>query len=121
MTIVYIAIAGTIGTLARFLISQLIIKYTNANFPWATLTVNLVGCFLIGVAYQISINQNWPMSLKWILFGGFLAAFTTFSAFGLETIQLIEKNQIQSAVTYILTSNIGGVLLVWLAMKLSSQ
>ena len=114
----YIGLAGLIGTLARFLCSRTL-QVAQSVMPWATLTVNLLGCFAIGFLYHLSVTQQWPVTLKWVIFSGFLAAFTTFSAFGLETIHLLQKNEFLWAFSYVLISNLGGFLLVYCGLKVA--
>eukprot|EP01047_Picozoa_sp_COSAG01_P009888 COSAG01_NODE_412_length_17370_cov_26.910196_17_plen_129_part_00 len=110
-----LCLAGSLGTLLRIILSQNIIKiFPNSNFPWGTLSVNLLGCFIAGLCWQWAQQHAWPDALKLIIFGGILAAFTTFSAFGLESIQLLQKGQWGTVIRYILASNIVGIGLVYL-------
>ena len=85
----------------------------NQNFPWATLTVNLLGCFLIGVTFALfgkynSTNNLWYL----ILTTGFCGGFTTFSAFANEGLQLLQNGYWGLFVFYLLTSVGLGLLFV---------
>lgn len=100
--IFYVAIAGAIGALSRFaMVSWIGSRY----FPWATLTVNALGSFAMGVAFIVIVEKGLvDPSMKPLLMTGGLGAFTTFSAFSLETWDLFEKGDWLSAALYILVS-----------------
>jgi CrcB protein len=93
----------------------------GANLPIATLMVNLVGCFLIGLLFGWSQRNEWFSSDSWLILAtGFCGGFTTFSAFALENVNLFTKGQSLVSITYTAASVIGGVLLcrvgVWLSL-----
>ncbi len=113
-SIILVAIGGSLGSVLRFLISVLMQKYWNHLFPLATFSVNVIGCFIIGLLIGIfDKNLFSDESLKWLLVTGFCGGFTTFSAFSIESFNLIQQNQIQQAIIYILSSIILGILSVW--------
>lgn len=114
-----ILIGGALGALSLYGIGQLLPASNGNTFPVGTFCVNLIGCILIGGAMGAVLNnpamrQYWPL-----LVIGFLGGFTTFSSFGLETLQLIQNKQWQLAVYYVLGTNIAGLLLVYLGYKLT--
>ena len=111
--VLQLCVAGTLGTCLRVGLSQFIQRSHQTTFPWGTFTVNLIGCFIAGFCWHLAEQAQWTDGLKIIIFGGFLAAFTTFSAFGLESIQLIEKGQWGLLISYVLSSNIAGITLVY--------
>ncbi len=116
-TIVYIAIGGALGSVLRFLTSILVNKYWQSIFPMATFLVNIVGCFLIGFIISFFHKQNLLNSdLKWFLITGFCGGFTTFSAFGLENVRLLENQNLGLSLLYVLTSVIVGIGFVWIGM-----
>ena len=88
------------------------------QFPVGTLTVNLVGCLLMGILATV-FGQLADLSetLRLAVMVGFLGGFTTFSSFGLDTIRLLEDGRIGAAITYVLMSNVMGILAVWMGMK----
>ncbi len=88
--ILAVAFGGALGSLGRYTISVFVQKNSAIFFPWATLTANLLGSFLLGVVFVIA-TQKLALSEAWHLFlkVGFLGALTTFSTFSLETIQLL--------------------------------
>ncbi|MCY7408966.1 MAG: fluoride efflux transporter CrcB [Chitinophagales bacterium] len=89
-----IGFGGFFGTIARYLSSQLIFKIYPSSFPLATLAINVVGCFLIGVFFGVAEKVNF-ISLEWRMFLtiGFCGGFTTFSAFSLENVQLLNRGE----------------------------
>ncbi|PHS18443.1 MAG: fluoride efflux transporter CrcB [Blastopirellula sp.] len=89
---------GAVGAMTRFGVNQLSIYLWGGNFPYGTLTVNILGCFLIGFISYLSANSE-LVSEHWriCLITGFLGALTTFSAFGLETYDLFEFSGYEKA------------------------
>ena len=83
------------------------------SFPWGTLAVNLIGCFLIGLVFALGGEQN-VISPSFQLFfvTGFLGALTTFSAYAMESICFSRDGQAITAVLHLLAHNAGGLLLV---------
>ena len=90
-----IAAAGSLGTLARYGLSGLVQRLLGSDFPWGTLVVNMVGCFVIGLLWTLSEGRL-PLSgqSRAILFIGFMGAFTTFSSFALESAELLRTGQV---------------------------
>jgi fluoride exporter len=89
MLFLCIGLGGFLGALARYSVG-LAFPF-EGNFPWATLIVNVLGCFLIGLAAPY--KNLFPETFFLFFVPGFLGAFTTFSAFGLETIRLMQNQQ----------------------------
>ena len=89
-----IALAGALGTLARYGLSGLAQRWFGADFPWGTLLVNMLGCLVIGVLWTLT-EDRWPLSgqTRAVLFIGFMGAFTTFSSFALESAELFRAGQ----------------------------
>ena len=110
---VAVGAGGLIGTLGRFALSLILLKPTaGATFPWTILTINLLGCFMIGIAWGIMGEQPSSSLLLLFVFTGVLGAFTTFSTIGLETFQLLFTGKGKVALCYVLVTNIAGVSLV---------
>ncbi len=118
-TLICIAVGGGIGSVLRYLVTLITQKYSTTYFPIATFIVNIVGCFLIGVAVSwLEKNQLMNSNLKWLIVTGLLGGFTTFSAFGYENIKLLQNGNIGTAFFYISCSIILGLGAVWLGLSL---
>jgi CrcB protein len=116
-TIIYVAIGGAIGSVLRLLISIIINKYLSNSFPFATLLVNVLGCFLIGILVGIFDKNNViDTSLKYLLITGFCGGFTTFSAFGLENVSLFQNQNPFYALLNIGLSVVLGLAAVWFGL-----
>ena len=126
MKLVFVCLGGAAGALCRYLTSVLMAKFTE-EAVWATVTVNLLGSFLIGIVFiwlknlsNIELSEN----MRLLIMIGFLGAFTTFSAYSVNLYELINKNM-KLAVIYFIISNVGGLLLffagVWIANKMHSS
>lgn len=105
-----VACGGAIGASLRYGASFLMSK-PHSMFPWATWSINLLGCFLAGVFFAFS--QRYPVlqnEARLLLMVGILGGFTTFSSFGLETLQLIRQGQFPIAFAYTVSSVIVGVV-----------
>lgn len=99
MLIVWIAIFGALGTVARYGISRTIPAF--GEFPWATLLVNLLGSFCIGWVAGPSLSGGAALSQKSVVaMVGFLGGFTTFSAFSFETVRLFSQGRAVTALVY---------------------
>ena len=109
----YIGLAGALGAISRYLVG--IFFYSNSSFPFATLLVNLVGCYAL--AYLSSRKFSFSSQLKMVIGTGFIGAFTTFSALSVETIRLFEQGKLLLAFMYIIVSILGGVFMSNLGWK----
>ncbi|MCY4420893.1 MAG: fluoride efflux transporter CrcB [Gammaproteobacteria bacterium] len=98
MTLASIAVGGAVGSVLRYLIQEQCIQWWGTKFPFGTLLVNAVGSLLIGVL-SIVLIERWVVAdeIRIALFVGLLGGFTTFSAFSLETLYLIQQGSFLSA------------------------
>ena len=118
MKILLVMAGGSIGALSRYGVSLLAVKLFGAKFPWGTLIVNLSGCFLIGLSFALAergINIMNP-SMRLFFVTGFLGALTTFSTFGLETVNSMRAGTHLVTVANFLSNNVIGAALVFLGM-----
>ncbi len=101
----FIAIGGALGALSRYWLSNYINEKIHTHVHFGTLTVNILGSFLIGIMYVL-IAEKLYLHPEWrnVIIIGFLGAFTTFSTFSLEAITFIENGQIGVAGAYVLAS-----------------
>ena len=116
--IIIIGAGSFIGGVFRYLLSLLIQTKTTSLFPLHTLTVNIIGCFLIGIT--IGFFDKGQISHEWRLFiaTGVLGGFTTFSAFSNETISLFKEGHAGYALFYILASILLGLMATYIAYLL---
>jgi CrcB protein len=118
MKILLVMVGGSLGALFRYAVSLWAAKLLGTRFPWGTLTVNLSGCFLIGLAFAwaergLSIMNP---SLRLFFMTGFLGALTTFSTFGLETVNAIREGTHLVTAANFLSNNVIGTALVFLGI-----
>lgn len=121
MRILLIGLGGFIGALSRYYVGgwaqELLDKY---NFPYGTFAVNIIGCFVIGfLGGLFESKQVFSEEVRWLVFIGFLGAFTTFSTFGYETMKLVWDHQLLRAVANVSAHIIFGLFSVWLGNLLS--
>jgi CrcB protein len=100
MTALWVAIAGGAGSLSRYAVGVAGQRYPGDRFPYGTLAVNLVGCFLIGVVMVLAEARQIDPRVRVAVVGGFLGGFTTYSAFAYETLALAERRSAAVAVLY---------------------
>ena len=112
-----VALGGGVGSVLRYAAGLFITKPAYDLFPWATLSVNLIGCLLIGIVAALLPQQIGKTDLlRVLLISGVLGGFTTFSAFSLDSISLLEKGHLTMAIVYIAASVAGGILATLLGL-----
>lgn len=114
-------LGGGFGAISRYLIGIMAARVWGANFPWGTLIVNMVGCFLIGLIFALaeSVRLLTP-GIRLFLITGFLGALTTFSSFSLETTNAVRAGLTLQPVMNIMINNLGGFGLTFLGYWLGS-
>ncbi len=117
--ILLVALGGAVGSLLRYETGALVLRYTGpAAFPWGTFAVNVTGCLIAGLLAGLGERHAFlTAELRLLVFTGFLGGFTTFSAFGVETVALIERGQWGLAAVYVVASVLCGLAALWLALK----
>ena len=107
------AFGGAIGAAGRYVIGIWAMRLFGAGFPWGTLCVNIIGSFLMGVLIEtIALKYAASEEMRVFLATGFLGGFTTFSAFSLEAVLMLQRQQLGLAFSYITASvalSIGGL------------
>ena len=118
--ILLVALGGAIGSVLRYETGALVLRQVgSAQFPWGTFTVNVLGCAIAGLLAGLGEHFNFlTADVRLFLFTGFLGGFTTFSAFGVETIALFERGELALAATYVLLSVACGLAALWAALKI---
>jgi CrcB protein len=116
--ILFVGLGGGIGSIVRFLTSQLTAKTLSTAFPVATLIVNLLGCLLIGVLIGLAFKNQWlDLDMRALLITGFCGGFTTFSTFSLENLQMYQAGNYTAMIFYTLASIIIGFAAVWIGLS----
>ena len=116
-TILFIGIGSFVGGICRYLLSKGIQNRYAEHFPLGTLTVNIIGCLLIGVVFGLAEKGNLTDEWKLFLTTGILGGFTTFSAFSVETIELLRTGHLAYALTYVSASVVIGLLATYLGLQ----
>lgn len=114
-----LALAGSLGTLARYGLAGFVHRFDGASFPWGTLTVNVVGCLLAGLLWALFEGRvQVSAQTRVIVMVGFMGAFTTFSTFALETAELVRAAEWARAVGNVLLQNGLGLTAMIVGMTL---
>jgi CrcB protein len=103
-----ICLAGAAGTGARYLVSLWATQRLGATFPYGTLIVNLVGCFVIAAVMRTALALSWSATLRMTMTVGFLGGFTTYSSFNYETARLLEEGSSGLAALNVVVTLTGG-------------
>lgn len=123
MNAVLVGSGGFIGALCRFGVSSIIQRNPSLTaFPYGTLLVNMVGCFLIGLTIgMMESRQLVNPEIRSFVIIGILGGFTTYSAFGFETFALLRDAEFIKAVSNVMIHIVGGLVLVWIGYALTSK
>jgi len=115
-TILYVALGGAVGSTARYIIGTWAQTASKSiDFPYGTLTVNLIGCFVIGFLSQLAETRGaFTPESRALVFIGVLGGFTTFSSFGNDTVNLLRDTGMFNALANVGANVILGLALVWL-------
>jgi len=120
--LISIMIGGALGAISRYLLSNIVYGWLGRDFPYGTLTVNMIGSFLMGLLTILFLHKNnIDPALKLGLIVGFLGALTTFSTFSLDTLQLIDEGALIKAMLNVLLSVVVCVVAVWFGMITAKQ
>jgi CrcB protein len=119
--ILIVGIGGLIGSVLRYLVSGWVQQFSNSlDFPYGTLAVNLIGCFVIGFLGELAEARGILASeTRLLVFIGLLGGFTTFSSFGNDTLNLARSGQMFNALANVAVNVMFGLLLVWLGRTLA--
>jgi fluoride exporter len=120
MKLLLVAMGGAAGSVARYLVSGWVQPAGMLRFPWGTTVVNLLGCLLIGLfAEGFGGRSLLPATWRLPLLVGFIGAFTTFSTYSYEILQLLGSGQGLAALLNLLLQPAGGLVGVWVGMQLA--
>jgi len=121
INILLVGFGGFIGSVSRYLASGYVQQATKSiDFPYGTLAVNVVGCFIIGFLAQLAEDRGvFTSQSRLFVFTGFLGGFTTFSSFGNETLNLARDSQMMNALANVGANVLLGLFAVWLGRTVS--
>ncbi len=108
MTVLLVLLGGAIGAPARYLTDRFISRHGH-RFPLGTLTVNVLGCLLLGVIAARVAGGSWSPNVQAVAGTGFCGGLTTFSTFSVETIELLQGRRSAAATGYLMLSCVLGI------------
>ena len=114
LRILLVGLAGLSGTLCRYWLSGAVSRRYGEAFPAGTLAVNLLGCFAAGLLFHFMQERGaFSETARAAVFVGLLGGFTTFSAYGLQTFELLREGRVGMAALNVVASNLLGLLMVF--------
>jgi len=117
-----VALGGALGACCRFGMAEIVLHLFGKAFPFATLLVNILGSFALGVLYSLFVAEHLAVSpWKALISIGFLGAFTTFSTFSLDTILLMQQGELFKAALNVVLNLVLCLTLAWLGLKLGAM
>lgn len=116
-----IILGGGIGSACRYLISTFISRHFGGAFAWGTMTVNLLGCLLIGILVGLVDRSILPKAYRFLLVTGFLGGFTTFSSFSIESIGMILEGSAGKALINIGVNVVAGLGLTLIGLLAAAR
>jgi CrcB protein len=118
-TIFAIGLGGALGAIARYLLAGQITQLAGSGFPWGIMTINVVGCFVMGVIAELgALSWNLSPEMRAFLTTGVLGGFTTFSAFALDTAVLTERGDFADGLAYVAGSVGGSIFALFAGLAL---
>jgi fluoride exporter len=119
MNVLLVGLGGAVGSIARYKLGGVVLHHTSDwRLPMGTLAVNLLGCFVAGVlAGLVERYDFFSADARLFLFTGLLGGFTTFSAFGLDSVFLLHRGHVGVALAYVALSVVGGLILFWIGVS----
>ena len=116
MRVVLIASAGAAGAVCRYLVSSAV---GQQRFPWATLGINVIGSFVLGVVLTTAASRQWPVDVTAAVAVGFVGAFTTYSTFSWEAVTLGRTGRFTAALVYVGASLALGLAAAYAGVRLA--
>lgn len=110
--------AGSLGAMSRYGVDLAVHRLVGREWPWGTLVVNLLGCFALGLLMELALGQHLSRQAALFWTTGFLGAFTTFSTFSFQTVQLLERGSYWGAALNVVVSVGLGLVAAALGMRL---
>ena len=118
--ILLVGAGGFVGAALRYAVSTWFVQHTASwRFPAVTFLVNVLGCLAAGILMALATKQGFfSPNTRLVLFFGLLGGFTTFSAFGLEAVHLIQRQEFFCAALYVFGTVLAGLVALWLGMSI---
>lgn len=110
ITLAEVGAGGLVGAPARYLVDQLVLARGDGLFPWGTWTVNVTGSFVLGLVTGLAMYHGLGAVASNLVGTGFCGAYTTFSTFSWETMQLVEEGALKAAAANVASSLVAGLL-----------
>lgn len=117
--VLLIALGGAFGAGLRYLLTTLISRHVDSIFPAGTLGVNLLGCLAVGLLWEPIAHTAISPQVRAFFLIGVLGAFTTFSTYGIESVNLLRAGELRLALLNLLLSNVLGIACVLLGLGIS--
>ena len=114
--LVYVIVGSSLGGAARYLSQEFVQKNYPSFIPLGTLSVNIIGSFIIGIIYVLSERSKIPPEVRILIATGFCGGFTTFSSFAFENVKLMQDGEFFNAALYVVLSLVVGFIAVYLGI-----
>lgn len=114
--LIYVLVGSSIGGAARYLTQEFVQKTYPSFIPLGTLSVNIIGSFIIGIIYALAEKSKISAEVRILIATGFCGGFTTFSSFAFENIKLIQDGELFNTALYLLLSIVIGFIAVYLGI-----
>ena len=117
--VLWLGLAGGAGTIARFLLSDVVQQLGDREFPWGVFVVNIVGSFLFGVIWAISGDRiELSAQARMLILVGFIGGFTTFSSFAFDNAQMLSNSKWFMVAANVVAQNVLGIAAVYAGVML---
>jgi CrcB protein len=124
LSYLFVATGGALGAMARFALNVLMQR--DVEFPWGTLSANLLGCLVMGIIAQLVASASWfneagivPDQYRLLFAIGFCGSFTTLSALVMELHTMLNRNEILSSFSYLMATMLGGFAFFYIGFTLT--
>ena len=112
--------AGGLGALARFGLTTVVQRGTDGNFPWGILVVNATGCLFFGLVYSLIEDRGYfSPDARVVILIGFAGAFTTFSTFAFDNVQMARASEWGRFAANMTLTNVGGLVFIYAGFRLA--
>lgn len=115
MNFFWVGLGGALGAIARYALGMWVYEHMGTRFPYGTFTINVTGCFIIGLTLTIiDLHLGLPEAWRLAVIVGFIGAYTTFSTFEYETVRAVQHGNAVVGLLYLVVSVVAGYAAVWL-------